>query len=77
MAATGRHGLRMLTTSIILAVLELNPPLELIDYLKPPVYYNTEEIQPRNQVFCGHLCLYILKHLTLGKDLQKIINNLY
>jgi len=55
----------------------VQPPLELIDYLKPPVYYNTEEIQPRNQVFCGHLCLYVLKHLTLGKDLQKIINNLY
>jgi len=55
----------------------VQPPLELIDYIKPPVYYNTEEIQPRNQVFCGHLCLCVLKHSTLGKDLQKIINNLY
>ena len=46
--------------------------------VQPPlVYYNTEETQPRNQVFCGHLCLYVLKHLTLGKDLQTIINNLY
>jgi len=55
----------------------VQPPVELMDYLKPPVYYNTEQIQPRNQVFCGHLCLYVLKHLTLGKDLQKIISDLY
>jgi len=42
----------------------VQPPLQLIDYLKPPVYYNMEEIQTRNEVFCGHLCLYILKHPT-------------
>jgi len=29
----------------------VQPPLELIDYLKPPVHYNTGEIQLRNQVF--------------------------
>ena len=49
----------------------VQPPLELRDYLKPPIYYNTEQVQPRDQVCCGHLCLYVLKHLTSGKDLQK------
>jgi len=47
-------------------------PFELVEYLKPPIYYNTEEVQPRDQVFCGHLCLYALK----GKGLQEIINTL-
>ena len=35
----------------------VQPPLELVKYLKPDIFYNTEEIQPRDQVFCGHLCL--------------------
>jgi hypothetical protein len=48
----------------------LQPPLELIDYLGSPIHYNTEEIQPRGQVFCGHLCLYVLKQMTSGKGLQ-------
>jgi len=54
----------------------IQPPLELVEYLKPPIYYNTEEVQPRDQVFCGHLCLYVLKELSKGKDLQVIINTL-
>jgi len=54
----------------------IQPPLELVQYLKPPIYYNTEEVQPRDQVFCGHLCLYVLKELSKGRDLQEIINTL-
>jgi len=54
----------------------IQPPLELVEYLKPPIYYNTEEVQPRDQVFCGHLCLYVLKELSKGKGLQEIINTL-
>lgn len=42
-------------------------PLELTDYLKSPIYYSAEVVQPRNQVVCGYLCLYIEKHLTHGK----------
>jgi len=45
----------------------IQPPLELVEYLKPPIYYNTEEVQPRDQVFCGHLCLYVLKELSNRK----------
>ena len=55
----------------------LQPPLEVIDYLKSPIYYNTEQIQPRNEVFCGHLCLYILKEMMTGRGLQEIINELF
>ena len=55
----------------------VQPPMELISYLKSPIRYNTEEIQPRDQVFCGHLCLYVLKHLTNGERFQDVINTLY
>lgn len=55
----------------------IQPPKELIRYLKPPVYYSTEQIQPRDQVFCGHLCLFVLKQLSLGKHPQHIINELH
>jgi len=54
----------------------IQPPLELVEFLKPPIFYNTEEVQPRDQVFCGHLCLYVLKELSKGKGLQEIINTL-
>ena len=55
----------------------LQPPNELIDYLKSPILYNTEQLQPKDQVFCGHLCLHVLKHLGDGQNLQDIINSLY
>ena len=55
----------------------LQPPNELVDYLHSPILYNTERVQPKDQVFCGHLCLYVLKHLGEGQHLQDIINSLY
>ena len=56
----------------------LHPPTELVKYLKSPVYYNSERIQPDNEVFCGHLCLYVLKKTCNdGRDFQEIINDLY
>ena len=55
----------------------LQPPNELVDYLTPPILYNTERVQPYDQVFCGHLCLYVLKQLCGGQHLQDIINSLY
>ena len=39
----------------------VQPPLEVIDYLKRPIRYNTDQLQPAGEVFCGHLCLYVLK----------------
>ena len=55
----------------------LQPPNELVDYLTPPILYNTERVQPYDQVFCGHLCLYVLKQLSGGQHLQDIINSLF
>ena len=55
----------------------LQPPNELVDYLHSPILYNTERVQPYDQVFCGHLCLYVLKQLGGGQHLQDIINSLY
>ena len=55
----------------------LQPPNELVDYLHSTILYNTERVQPYDQVFCGHLCLYVLKQLGGGQHLQDIINSLY
>ena len=55
----------------------LPPPTELTKYLGGSVYYNSERIQPDNEVFCGHLCLYVLKKLSDGHDFQRVINDLY
>ena len=54
----------------------IQPPNELKIYLRSPIFYNTEQIQPKQEVFCGHLCLYVLKLLSLGKHLQEIANDL-
>ena len=55
----------------------LQPPNELVAYLRSPILYNTEQIQPYDQVFCGHLCLYVLKQLGGRQHLQDVINSLY
>ena len=55
----------------------LQPPNELVAYLRSPILYNTEQIQPYDQVFCGHLCLYVLKQLGEENNLQDVINSLY
>lgn len=55
----------------------LQPPIELRRYLKDPVFYNTESLQPKGEVFCGHLCLYVLKQLSSGRGLQEVVNELH
>jgi hypothetical protein len=62
----------------------LPPPTELVNYLKSPargrtggVYYNSERVQPDNTVFCGHLCLYVLKKMQDGLGFQEVINTLF
>ena len=52
------------------------PPSELIAYLKSPIFYNSERVQQNSEVFCGHLCLFTLKQLSLGNNLQAVINYL-
>ena len=69
---------RTVRIKYISTAMGLPPPTELVKYLKSPVYYNSERIQPDNEVFCGHLCLYVLKKICNdGRNFQEIINDLY
>ena len=54
----------------------VQPPSELIAYLKSPLFYNSERVQQNGEMFCGHLCLFTLKQLSLGNNLQTVINYL-
>ena len=44
--------------------------------LGSPIHYNTDQLQPAEQVFCSHLCLYVLKELSVGHKFQKVLNKL-
>ena len=52
-------------------------PTEVINYLGREVNYNTDQLQPRGEVFCGHLCLYVLKELNEGSSFQSILNKFF
>ena len=54
----------------------VQPPSELIAYLKLPILYNSERVQQNGEMFCGHLCLFALKQPSLGNNLQAVINYL-
>jgi len=54
----------------------LPPPTELNDYLGD-VFCPTEQIQPRQEVICGHLCLFVLKEMQKGQGLQEIIKKFW
>ena len=56
--------------------LGVQPPSELIAYLKSPIFYKSERVQQNGEVFCGHLCLFALKQLSLGNNLQAVTNYL-
>ena len=51
-------------------------PSELITYLKSPIFCNRERVKQNGEVFCGHLCLFVLTQLSLGNNLQTVINYL-
>ena len=55
----------------------VQPPNEVINYLGKMISYNTDQVQPREQVFCGHLCLYVLKELSIGNKFQNILNKFF
>ena len=52
----------------------VQPPNELIAYLKSPIFYN--RVQQNGEVFCSHLCLFALKQFSLENSLQAVINHL-
>ena len=54
----------------------VQPPSKLIAYLKSPIFYNSERVQQNGEVFCCHLCNFTLKALSLGNNLQTVINYL-
>jgi len=54
-----------------------SPPTELKNYLNRNVFYPTEQIQPRQAVICGHLCLFVVKRMQKGKHIQEIINTFW
>ena len=47
----------------------VQPPLE-VNYLGKLIHYNTDQLQPAGEVFCGHLYLYVLKELSMGNEFQ-------
>ena len=55
----------------------VQPPLEVIDYLRRPIHYNTDKLQTAGEVFCGHLCLYVLKELSDGHPFLDVLNKLF
>ena len=55
---------------------EVQLPSELIAYLRPQIFYNSERVQQNGEVFCGHLCLFALKQLSLRNNLQAVLNYL-
>ena len=55
----------------------VQPPLEVIHYLGSSIHYNTDQLQPAGEVFCGHLCLYVLKELSEGHQFQDILNKFF
>ena len=54
----------------------VQPPSELIAYLKSPKSYNNERVQPNGDMFYGHLCFFALKQLSLENNHQAVINYL-
>ena len=52
----------------------VQPPCKLIAYRKSPIFYKSELVQQNGEVFCGHLCLFSLKHLSLGNSFQAVKN---
>ena len=54
----------------------VQPPSELIAYLRSPIFYNSERVQQNGEVFYGHICLITLMRLSLGNNLEAIINYL-
>jgi hypothetical protein len=55
----------------------LQPPNELVQYLKNGILYPTDRIQPDGTAICGLLCIYVLNRLAHGEDMKILISTLY
>ena len=68
-----KHG----RTKIYFDSYSVQPPIEVVEYLGSTIRYNTDQLQLAAQVFCGHLCLYVLKELGAGHKFQNVLNKLF
>ena len=57
----------------------IQPPLELVSYLKSPIFFNSQQVQQNGTVVCGHLCLYVLKRLSSAPEVgpQEIVSEIF
>jgi hypothetical protein len=55
----------------------LQPPNEILQYLKTGILYSTDRIQPDGTAICGHLYIYVLNRLSRSEDIKLIINTVY
>ena len=55
----------------------VQPPNKVVEYLEGPIQFNTDQLQQAGKVFCGHLCLYVLKELGAGHEFQSVLNKLF
>jgi hypothetical protein len=55
----------------------LQPPNEIVQYLKTGILYPTDRIQPDGTSVCGHLCIYVLNRLSRGEHMNILISTLY
>lgn len=51
----------------------VDPPDELISYLRKPILTSSFKIQRRGSNYCGQLCLFVLKQLYAGKSFFDVI----
>ena len=52
----------------------IQPPTEIIKYLKSPIMYNTYQIQQYNDSNCGEWCLHVLnEYYNHGKEFIDIV----
>ena len=51
----------------------VQPPLEIVNYLKSPILYNTFQIQQYNDTNCSEWCLHVLNELNRKRDFISII----
>ena len=54
----------------------LPPPREMVEYLRPEIFYNTDELQQRGTVVCGHFSLHVLKELSDGRPFDEAVFSL-
>jgi hypothetical protein len=66
-AGDGTHWVGYYTsndTNIYFDSYGLDPPTELVEYLKGPILTQTFQLQQPSDVICGHLCLAVIQALS-------------